>query len=93
MKRLTLAELAERYQTWGTEELIRAATVERASYQTEALVLIERELQQRNVPTAEQDAIRDRLQTEELQQERKLCGVRGVLLLFVIVVLLTPSST
>jgi len=80
--------LAAAYETWETEDLVRAVTADAPSYTPEALALLQRELEKRNVPPAEHQA-----QLETVEAERRsdhLIGVKGWLRFFVVV--LTLSS-
>jgi hypothetical protein len=77
--------LAAVYQTWETEDLVRAVSVETSSYMPEALHLLRQELERRNVTTAEQ---LDLAETAEAQRQENLVGVKGWLRFFVVVLTL-----
>jgi hypothetical protein len=87
--------LAGLYEVWETDDLVHAVTVDAAGYTPEALALLRRELEKRNVAPAEQQVIAE---TEATRRYENLVGVKGWLLLFVVVltfnslfmILLTP---
>lgn len=78
-------ELDQRHKSWATEDLVRAASLDRGDYLPEALAAMEKELSSRDISIdraeIEQDIRKERQETEE-----RLRGVRGWLLLFVIIV-------
>ncbi len=78
-------ELTQLYKSWTTEDLVRAASFDRADYLPEALAAMEKELSSRDISIdrapIEQDIRKERQETEE-----RLRGVRGWLLLYVIIV-------
>lgn len=82
--------LAAVYQTWETEDLVRAVTADAPSYTPEALSLLQRELEQRNVPPAEHQAL---LETAEAERRSEhLVGVKGWLRFFVVVLTLNSLT-
>lgn len=89
--------LAGLYEEWETDDLVHAVTVDAAGYTPEALALLRRELEKRNVAPAEQQVIAE---TEATRRYENLVGVKGWLLLFVVVltfnslvlILVTPSA-
>jgi cation transport ATPase len=81
-----LEELAKRYQSMTTEDLVAAATVHCTDYQAEALDLIEKELKSRNVSVDQKREIQQQVEQQELLRDEHLLGVRGWLIVFLIVV-------
>jgi len=74
------------------EDLIRAATVERKDYQSEALELIDKELATRNVSTEQITEVRTKAHLEQEAKDRKITGIRGWLLVFVILIAICSLS-
>jgi len=80
--------LAAAYETWETEDLVRAVTADAPSYTPESLSLLQRELERRNVPPAEHQALLETAEAEKRSDH--LVGVKGWLRFFVVI--LTLSS-
>lgn len=74
--------LAEVYQRWETEALVRAVTVEAADYTPGALRRLRQELERRNVEVAEQQAIEE----QEKERGRQFVGVKGFLILLILII-------
>jgi hypothetical protein len=71
-------ELAARYRTWQTADLLRATTVEASTYSPEALVLLHRELVHRGCAPAEPQSM-----LSAFDERAELRGVKGFLALMV----------
>jgi len=82
--------LAAVYQTWETEDLVRAVTVDAASYTPEALSRLHRELERRNVATAEHQILLETAEAE--RRSESLVGVRGWLRFFVVILSLNSLT-
>jgi len=82
------ASLAAAYETWENEDLVRAVTTDAPSYTSEALSLLQREMEKRNIPPAEHQALLEMAEAEKRSEH--LVGVKGWLRFFVVV--LTLSS-
>ena len=81
-----LKDAEQLYQSWSAAQLLRATTAEKQDYKSEALDLMVRELSRRGVSQSEREgAEREVVQHVEAEKKR-LTGIRGFLLLFVIVV-------
>jgi len=78
-------ELAQRYTSWATEDLVRATSVDRGDYLPEALAAMENELSSRDI-SIERAEIEQDVRKEGQETEERLRGVRGWLLYFVIMV-------
>lgn len=86
MNEKELREAAELYRAWSVEQLVRATTAERRDYEPEALELMARELSRRGVSASDRESV-EKTVLQEVEDERgHLTGIRGFLLLFVIMV-------
>lgn len=79
------SDLADRYKSWETEELVRAVTLEADEYTAEAVHLIRAELEQRGVTTKEQEALQVKVSDALQEEERPYVGIKGWLAVFVVV--------
>jgi hypothetical protein len=86
---VNLEELASRYRTWETADLLRATTVEASTFPAEALALLREELERRGNTPAELDAVSGTLAVER----ERLRGVKGFLALMVLGIGLTSAAT
>ena len=77
------AELEKRYMSWSTEDLIKATTVEKADYETDAVNLMLKELQKRNV-SSDEVSVRQADIEQKIEAE-KLSGIGGFLTFFLII--------
>ncbi len=80
----SLKEMEQRYVSWSTEDLVRSITFERNQYEGEAIALMQNELQKRGTPQDELDAAQENVKNKIAERTRKLTGVRGILLLFIV---------
>jgi len=80
-----LTEQAERYQSMPTDDLLAATGVHRADYQPEALDLMEKELASRNISVDYKDQVVDKIKQQETVRDDQLRGIRGWLIVFLIV--------
>ncbi len=87
MDRSELEVLRERYQAWSTEDLVQAVTIDIAQYDPRAVELMKRELDGRNVSQAEREALQSSNVEKREEQTKSMSGIKGLLLLFVLVVL------
>jgi len=72
------------YQNWPLTQLLRATTVEKQDYEPEALALVSQELSRRCGSQSQRDTLEKGL-LQQLEDERKrLTGIHGFLLLFVV---------
>ena len=78
-------ELMKRYNSMSTEDLIKAVTIDRKDFKLEAIKLIEKELTLRNVPLDQAQEAQKKIEQEEMIKESQLHGVRGWLLIFIII--------
>jgi hypothetical protein len=86
MNEQQLKNAAQLYQSWSDAQLIRAATVEKKDYEPEALDLMARELFRRGVSASERESVEKGVQQEVEAERKRLTGIHGFLLLFVIMV-------
>lgn len=77
-------KLAAQYRSWTTEDLVRATTLEAEEYTPEAVSLMREELQGRNLTAEAQEALEGRVEGEATSAQRSLVGIRGWLLVFVV---------
>ncbi len=77
--------LADRCASWTTEELVRATTHHRSDYIQEALAVLDEELRKRDVGTAAIGEMQAAIQNDEDAERARLDGVRGWLLVFVVI--------
>lgn len=77
--------LAERCASWTTEELVRATIHNRRDYVPEALAVLDGELRRRDVGDAGIGEMQTAIQKEEDTERAKLNGIRGWLLMFVVI--------
>jgi hypothetical protein len=82
-----LRELEERYASWSTEDIVRATTVEKEGYTSEAIELMLRELNRRNISQEEIRTFETEAAKKMQDEAKRLSGVRGFLLLFLIVLI------
>lgn len=82
-------ELAQRYQSWATEDLVRAASFDRGDYLPEAITAIEKELSSRDVSIEDRAQIEQDILKERQETEERINGVHGWLLLLIIIVLVS----
>lgn len=75
------------YESWSNEDLIQAATVDRQDYLPEAMIMIEAELKRRNVGSEDRDRVEQQILSDRNLRTHKLTGVRGWLLVFVLIVI------
>ena len=80
-------ELARHYRSWADEDLVRATSFDRGDYLPEALAAIEKELSSRGV-SIDRAQIEHDIRKEHQETKDQLYGVRGWLLLFVIILLI-----
>lgn len=64
MNEQELKDLEDLYRSWPTEELLRAATMEKEEYRPEAMALIVNELKRRNISPSEREALLEDLVSE-----------------------------
>lgn len=82
------SDLAARYASWDAQELVRAATLESAEYTPEALELIRKELEKREIsPDERTDMAKETVQDER----RRFIGVKGLLALFIVLLALQSA--
>lgn len=79
-------ELSRQYESWTTQELVRAVSLERDDYRPEAIALMEEELASRDAFIENRAQIEQEALIEKKKDDEELRGVRGWLLVFVIVV-------
>jgi Protein of unknown function (DUF2569) len=82
-----LEALRQRYRAWSTEDLVRAVTIDIDQYNFSAVELMKRELDERNIPQSEREALQASSAEKSEEQIKSLSGIKGLLLLFVLVVL------
>lgn len=82
-----LKEMEQRYTSWSTEDLIRSTTFERNQYEREAITLMENELKRRGTPQEELDLAQENVKCQVEGDSAKLNGIKGLLLLFIIVLI------
>jgi Protein of unknown function (DUF2569) len=87
MENDSLKEMEQRYISWSTEDLIRSTTFERNQYEGEAIALMENELKKRGTPQEELDLAQENVKSRIAEDVRKLTGIKGVLLLFIILLI------
>jgi hypothetical protein len=87
MKDDELKELEARYRNWTTEELLRATTVDKEDYQPESIELMIKELDKRNIPHLEKEEIKTRVEKKIEKETKSISGIKGFLLLFLIVLI------
>jgi hypothetical protein len=81
--------LEKLYMTWSTEDLIKAATVHKNDYKPDSIGLILKEIKRRNLSVEDFSEIRS-ADKRKIQAEVKFfSGVRGFLLLFVVILIVT----
>jgi len=77
-------KLAVRYRSWDTQDLVRATTVEAEEYTPEAIRLIRQELQERDLTPEVEETVESQVVVEAKKEQRSLTGIRGWLLVFVV---------
>jgi hypothetical protein len=87
-----LKELEQLYHSWPAAQLLRATTVERLDYKPEALALMDQELTRRGVSSSEKESHGKALLDVAEEDRKRLAGIKGVLLLFVVVVLVNSIA-
>jgi hypothetical protein len=78
-------DLAELYRAWPTERLVRSAFVDAEQYSQQGVELMIAELDARGVTREERETIAAGSVDQERQEERRLTGVGGFLLLFLVI--------
>lgn len=78
------SKLANRYKSWNTEDLVRATTLESQEYTPEANNFMLEELRGRDLTPEAQEAIEHGVVEEAHREKRSLVGIRGWLLVFVV---------
>lgn len=73
------------YGSWPNEDLIRATTVDRQDYLPEAMIVIEAELNRRNVSSDDRNHVEQQILSGRNLRFQKLTGVRGWLLVFALI--------
>lgn len=87
MENDSIKEMEQRYISWSTEDLIRSTIFERNQYEREAIALMQNELKRRGTPQEELDLAQENVKNQIAEETRKLTGIKGVLLLFVILLI------
>src|SRR5260370_22104386 len=88
MNEKQLKDAERQYQNWSDGELVRATTAEKQDYEPGALALMARELSRRGISQSERESV-EKVVLEQVESERRrLTGIRGFLLFFVIAVVL-----
>jgi hypothetical protein len=88
MENDSLKEMEQIYISWSTEDLIRSTTFEKNQYEREAIALMQNELKRRGIPQEELDLAEENVINRMTEDTRKLTGIKGVLLLFIILLIL-----
>jgi hypothetical protein len=86
MNEKQLNDAEQLYQNWSDRELVRATTVEKQDYESSALALMARELSRRGTSQSERESVEKEVIEQVESEQRHLTGIRGLLLLFVILV-------
>ncbi len=85
MKNDQYVEMGKRYVSWSTENLIKATTIEKNDYEPASIILMTKELQRRGVSSEEVSSIQTVVEQQNKEEEQKLSGLGGFLLLFLII--------
>lgn len=88
MKNDKLKELEKLYATWSTEDLIKATKVSKSEYESDAINAMLKELERRGVTQKETDFIQADEEQRIHEETETLSGLRGFLLLFLILIVL-----
>ena len=89
MKETELKDLENLYKTWSTEELLKATTFEKENYRPEAITLMKKELEKRNISQLEREMHITDIEKKTEKEIKSLSGIKGFLLLFVLILLNT----
>ncbi len=84
MGKINFAKLEKVYANWTDDELVKAATVDKSDYDPKAVEVILQILTKRGILGDQLNSIRDKLDQNEKNDIRRLSGIGGFLILFLL---------
>lgn len=84
MKKENFVANEESYSSWTDDQLVKAVTVDRTEYYPEALVVMQKVLEKRGIPTETFSAIQTSAEKKRDDDIKRLTGIGGFLLLFLL---------